>query len=217
MVLRYPHIRRLVVFLAAAALVLALTIRTDAARRWTGGVMIMEHDPSAAARARDSAAQERHINDLALMAQSETVMQRSAETMWRLSVNDAPETLLATLDVELIPDSNMLWVKVTAEDKDEAKAAADVVAAEFAKFYQEMQHNQPSGGDTTTGTSKAAEGPSIKVVDRTVWIVPFSWPRRILNILWSPLGIIMAAFFGLGLLVGLFAGNRFARRRASRA
>lgn len=81
---------------------------------------------------------EMHLSDLAHIAASNTVVERSTETLGQLGVSLDPKKLMATLKIEPVPDTQILSIKVSSTKPDEAKAAADVVSAEFRRFYREL-------------------------------------------------------------------------------
>lgn len=79
-----------------------------------------------------------HLADLANIATSNSVISRSVETLGQLGIALDPLRLIRTLKVEPVTDTQILQVEITSEDPDEAKSAADVVAAEFQRFYREL-------------------------------------------------------------------------------
>ena len=80
------------------------------------------------------------LSNLAQMVKSRTVMVRAAETMDRENMSPDPAGVLRTLDVTPMLDTSILVIKVQSESNAEAQAAADVVATEFIRFYNELNY-----------------------------------------------------------------------------
>jgi len=80
------------------------------------------------------------LRNLSQLLMSQTVMQRSAETLWRLGISASPQDILSTLAVRPVGDTMILGIYLRSDSQDEAKATADVVAAEFIKFYNELNY-----------------------------------------------------------------------------
>lgn len=79
-----------------------------------------------------------HLADLAHIATSNSVINRSVDTLSQLGITVDPENLIRTLKVEPVADTQILQIEVTSEIAEEAKSAADVVGAEFQRFYREL-------------------------------------------------------------------------------
>lgn len=143
----------------------------------------------------------RQDSDLQELAKSQTVIQRSAETLVRLQVTSDPYAVLSTLEVEPVQDSNVLMIRAQAESEDVAKAAADIVAHEFVIYYDEFTGNK-SGKPAIRILSPAATGPA-----RSSF--------RIFG-----LGLRVFALFGgvgmVGLIIGMMFGSFIARRARSK-
>jgi len=82
------------------------------------------------------------LANLTQLVKSQTVLQRTAETLWRLQISSDPERILSTLNARPLGATNILMIMVQSGSKEEAKATADVVAVEFMRFYNELN----SGG-----------------------------------------------------------------------
>lgn len=78
--------------------------------------------------------------NLMQLVKSRTVQQRSGETLARLSIIADPREVLGTLDATPMLDTMILAIRVRSESEDVAKAAADIVAAEFIKYYNELNY-----------------------------------------------------------------------------
>lgn len=188
--------------LLPAALVVAIAApEVHGARLWEAWATVMVRPPGVAAPAAGTLDADRHLNDLVQIAKSRTVIERSAETLNRLGVPH-PERLLPTLVVKPIPRSNTLTIKVTAETEIDAKAAADVIAVEFARYYAELTGEQETGAKGSAST--------IVVVDpaKARPVPPPRWQGATLFILrFGGIG------FAVGLITGLALGFRLCRRR----
>lgn len=79
-----------------------------------------------------------HLADLANIAASDTVLKRSRDSLVQLGISMEPEEIFKNLKIEPVPDTQILSIKVTSEDPEEAKSAADVVSSEFQRFYREL-------------------------------------------------------------------------------
>ena len=80
------------------------------------------------------------LANLVQLVKSQTVVQRSAETLARLQITSDPYDVLQTLDASPMLDTMILAIKVRSTSQDVAKAAADIVAAEFIKYYNELNY-----------------------------------------------------------------------------
>src|SRR5262245_48989462 len=107
---------------------------------FTGRTTVMERQPGPeqgvpvygdASRAMNL---EVHLADLGHICGSHTVMERTASTLQVLGISTDPIKLLSTVNVEPVPQTEILQIDVTSPDPEEAKAAADVIAAEFRRF-----------------------------------------------------------------------------------
>ncbi len=79
-----------------------------------------------------------HLADLAHIATSNTVITRSVSSLEDLGITIDPVKLIRTLEVKPVEDTQIIQIEVTSPDSGEAKSAADVVAAEFQRFYREL-------------------------------------------------------------------------------
>ena len=81
------------------------------------------------------------LSNLGQLVKSQTVMQRSVETLYRLNIVSKPEAIVGTLDCVPVLDTMMLQIMVRSRSPEEAEATANVVTAEFTKFYNEMNYS----------------------------------------------------------------------------
>lgn len=98
------------------------------------------------------------LSNLGQLVKSQTVMQRSVETLYRLGIVAKPEAVVGTLDVTPVLDTVMLRIIVKSDTQAEAEATANVVTAEFVKFYNEMNY----GGTTHTKQFIKRELPKVE-------------------------------------------------------
>ena len=139
--------------------------------------------------------QVKHAGDLQVLAKSQTVVQRAAETLSRIGVTD-PFMVLSTLEIESVKDTNVLLIKVRSESQDIAKATADIVTQEIIRFYDETMENK-SGKPALKILAPAATGPVLQF--------------RIFGLSLRAL----ALFVGLvvvGVIVGMIFGSLMAKR-----
>lgn len=118
--------------------------------KYVGRVMVMERQPAQqgvpvypTGYGGDTST-EMHLNDLGVIATSEKVLQRAARTLMMLNISLDPIDLVRTVKVEPVPSSQVLKIEVISEDREEAEAAADVVAAEFQRIYSEIMQEPTS-------------------------------------------------------------------------
>lgn len=78
------------------------------------------------------------LANLVQLVKSSTVKQRSADTLIKFQITNDPAEVLGSLDATPLLDTMMLSIKVKSSSADVAKAAADVVAAEFIRYYNEL-------------------------------------------------------------------------------
>lgn len=98
------------------------------------------------------------LSNLGQLVKSQTVMQRSVETLYRLGIVAKPESVVGTLDVTPVLDTVMLRIIVRSDTQAESEATANVVTAEFVKFYNEMNY----GGTTHTKQFIKRELPKVE-------------------------------------------------------
>lgn len=84
------------------------------------------------------------LSNLSQLVKSQTVMERSVETLYRVGVVAKPEEIVGTLEVTPVLDTMMLRIKVLSATQADAEATANVVTAEFIKFYNEMNYGGAS-------------------------------------------------------------------------
>lgn len=87
---------------------------------------------------------ETRLANLAYLAGSQTVLERTAQTLYELGVSSDPAKILRTVSIEPIRDTEIILIKVYSESQEEARTTADTLAAEFRRFYDELQR----GGTT---------------------------------------------------------------------
>ncbi len=78
------------------------------------------------------------MSSIGTLITSRTVLERSAETLWRLNITADPVEILRTLDVTPVEDSGLIRIRVESDSPKTAKATTDVVTAEFIRFYNEL-------------------------------------------------------------------------------
>jgi len=111
---------------------------------WTGRTRVMERRPAEMGvpvygeQYMVQPNTEMHLADLAYIATSNNVINRSIDALRDLNVTLDPLDLIRTLRVEPVANTQILSIEVTSRDQVEAKAAADVVSAEFQRFYREL-------------------------------------------------------------------------------
>jgi len=84
------------------------------------------------------------LSNLGQLVKSQTVMHRSVETLYRLGIVAKPEAIVSTLDVAPVMDTMMLRIRVQSDTQADAEATANVITAEFIKFYNEMNYGGAS-------------------------------------------------------------------------
>lgn len=81
------------------------------------------------------------LGNLVQLVKSQTVMQRSADTLMRFEITADPYEVLSTLDAYPVLDTMILAIRVQSPSEDVAKAAADIVAREFQNYYTELNYS----------------------------------------------------------------------------
>jgi capsular exopolysaccharide synthesis family protein len=81
---------------------------------------------------------ELHVQGLLSIIGSNTVISRSADALNTMGVSADPVSLIRTLRVEPVGQTEIISIKVTSPDREEAKYAADVIAGQFQRFYREL-------------------------------------------------------------------------------
>lgn len=79
------------------------------------------------------------LANLVQLVMSQTVIQRSYDTLNRLQITSDPN-VLKTLAATPLLDTMILAIKVQSPSEDVAKAAADIVATEFIRYYNELNY-----------------------------------------------------------------------------
>ena len=112
--------------------------------KWTGRCRVMERQPNQSGvsvygqpYAMNNAV-EIHLADLAHIATSNSVIIKAISSLGDLGIAMEPQKLIQTLRVEPVADTQILQIEVTSTDMLEAKSAADVIAAEFRRFYSDL-------------------------------------------------------------------------------
>lgn len=78
------------------------------------------------------------LSNLGNLATSQRVLESAAKTLDDLSMKFSPDEILAHTKVQPVKDTNILAVEVTLPNPNEAKIAADVVAAELKRIYSDL-------------------------------------------------------------------------------
>ncbi|MHB9035837.1 MAG: GumC family protein [Armatimonadota bacterium] len=81
------------------------------------------------------------LSNLGSIATSQRVLTNAAETLRDLNLSFTPADILDKTSVQPVKDTNILAVEVTLENPQEAKVAADVIAAEFKRAYTEINNS----------------------------------------------------------------------------
>ena len=142
----------------------------------------------------------RQLSDLAALAKSQTVIQRTADTLIRLQVTTDPFSVLSTVDARPIEDTNILAITVQADSEDVAKATAGIVACEFIRYYDEFTENT-SGKPAIRVLSPAAARPAPRHM-------PWYLGQRVLE--------VVAVGVAIGLIIGIPIGFLIGRRARSK-
>jgi hypothetical protein len=171
----------------------------QAKKRWVASITLMELEPPGASSRRTQPGDERRLNDLVRIALSSEVLGKSAETLWALNIPE-PESLLATLDVKPIPESNVLLIQITDEDERMAKTAVGVVASSFAAYYKELaeEHWGTELKPALVVINPVQARPAPPAKPRIVF-----WIRGLRGAPMAVIGLIVIAAFATGLLIGL--------------
>jgi capsular polysaccharide biosynthesis protein len=131
--------------------------------------------------------------NLTKVLSSMTVMQNAAMTLGDLGIKITPMEITSATSVSVIRDTSIIAVEITLPDQDEAKVAADVLAAEMKKVYAKMCSPRHAGGSAQPA---ASDGPCLVTVDPAV-VFPVNQHK--LSNLWLGLmgglllGVIVAA------------------------
>lgn len=141
MVRRILFIVSAVLSVIAAYLAVFVTLPPDL---YTGRTRIMESQPNQGGVPaynephKTDRSVEAHLADLAHIATSSTVIDRSVQSLKDLGVSVDPAVLATNLQVEPIADTEILQIEFTSPDRDESRAVADVVASQFQRYYKEL-------------------------------------------------------------------------------
>jgi len=84
------------------------------------------------------ATENKQMAGVMLVATSQRVLSAAAETLSDLGLKHTPDEILGRTTVKPVKNTNVLAVEVTLENPEEAKIAADVIAAEFQRAYTDM-------------------------------------------------------------------------------
>lgn len=85
-----------------------------------------------------AAMEERRLSTLGNIVTSQRVLANAAATLSNLGMKTTPEQVLSATQVIPVRDANILAIEVTLADPKEAKVAADVLAAEMKKVYNDL-------------------------------------------------------------------------------
>jgi len=205
-------------WVAVCCLVVCVMLSTlcpaHAKRLWVASVTVvdsrlLEHGPSAL-KGKDA---EHHMADLACLAKSRTVMERTMDTLSEFDLAKDPARALSTLDIKPVPGTSMLVFKVTSPNDAEARAAVDAIANEFIEFYDEVIQKDLGNAPSTTGEAKSS--PVLRLVDApAVRPAPpaFKRIRRIIIYL-----VLPWTLFVICTPCAYFLGRRSGMRRAQRS
>ena len=80
------------------------------------------------------------LSNLSRLATTQRVLRNAAESLNDLGVQSDPEKILRSISVKPVRDTNIIGIDVTLPYPNDAKVAADVVAAEFKKAYWELNN-----------------------------------------------------------------------------
>jgi len=80
------------------------------------------------------------LSNLGNIATSQKVLSNAAQSLAELGLKMDPEDILAATSVHPERDTNILAIEVTLPDEQEAKVAADAIATEFKKTYDELNN-----------------------------------------------------------------------------
>ena len=80
---------------------------------------------------------DKRMSALVTLAKSQTVVQRAADALVSMRITSNPFEVLSTLDAKPVMDTSVLAITVKAESEEIAKVAADLVANEFIRYYNE--------------------------------------------------------------------------------
>jgi capsular polysaccharide biosynthesis protein len=149
--------------------------------------------------------QDEHLANLQKLATSPIVQERALKTLDLLQLPN-PQLILSSMVVDPVPGTEMLSLRVTAKTKTEARAAGNVIALEFIRYYDEYLEEQgPTGKPHVTALKIISQG----TVGTTSPILLFGrYPKTI-----AIPAIAGAGGLLFGLLMGILIGRRSARPR----
>ncbi len=81
------------------------------------------------------------LSNLGSIASSQRVMQNASLTLADLGMKFTPGEILSHTNVSPVRDTSQLAIEVTLPEQNEAKIAADVIAAEFKKVYGDLSNS----------------------------------------------------------------------------
>ena len=149
--------------------------------------------------------QDKHLENLCKLAVSPIVQERALKTLDLLQL-PGPQLIVSSMVVEPVPGTEMLSLRVTAKTKTEARAAGNVIALEFIRYYDEYLEEQvPTGKPHVAALKIISQG----TVGTTFPILLFGrYPKTVAIPAMAGAGGLL-----FGLLIGVVIGKRAARAR----
>lgn len=130
---------------------------------YVGNVKVMEGLPPEVSAKMPPGRASQRVAELVELATTNTVINRSVDSLRQLGTSVEPAKLLMSLQVKPIRGTGIIAIEVSAEEPTYAKAAADVVAAEFQRYYQELMLQ---GGKQGRGDIQIIDPASVYPMDR---------------------------------------------------
>lgn len=153
----------------------------------------------------DSGDQEKHIANLQKMAMSPVFQERAMKTLALLQIPH-PERILESAVVEPVEGTEMLSLKVRGETRTIAKAAGNVIALEFTRYYDEYLQEQGPSGKPFSSALKIISQDTAGIAPPT--LIFGRYPKSIA----IPVGAGMGGLL-IGGLIGILIGKRSMRQR----
>jgi hypothetical protein len=120
------------------------------------------------------------------------IAKRAAETLRAFGVSVTQESLLESMKIEQVPDSQILMVEVISSDRDEAETEADALATEMQKAYRE---------EALGGKKPGQDAAALKIIEEA-HVYPVNMHRMFVGIV----GAVGGASTYLSFLLVLIAG-----------
>lgn len=145
---------------------------------------------------------ERHLADLAWLARSRTIMERSVMVLQQQPVFPDPERVCSSLQATPDARSDSLVLQVRSPSEAEAKEAVEVIARQFVGYYDELTRPaDQNGGRTPSDGGLVIAGPA----RATYGWGPMDWSWA--KLLAIPIGTCM-----MGIVIGCCLGRRSVRK-----